>query len=110
MVEKAKSPKARARPLIPTVTHSISGGYDLVNLQEVGRVARLSLHYAFGLAFLAAACPALAVTQPDPPRDGCVAVARQEYEAAKKKDLLRTRNGEYVRTGSLIRRAYWYCR
>jgi hypothetical protein len=45
-----------------------------------------------------------------PPYEGCVAVAKQEYDAAKKQHLLRTRFTQYVRTGLPGRRQYWYCR
>ena len=47
---------------------------------------------------------------PKPPYDGCVAVTRQEYNAAKKGHLLRTRFTQYIRTGFPARRQYWYCR
>ena len=47
---------------------------------------------------------------PKPPYDGCVAVTRQEYNAAKKQHLLRTRFTQYMRTGLPGRRQYWYCR
>jgi hypothetical protein len=70
-------------------------------------VTRFVFGFAFAIVLAGASYPALAVSQP--PRAGCLAVARQEYDAAKKKGLLRTRNGEYVRTGSVFRRAYWYC-
>ena len=42
-------------------------------------------------------------------RKGCVAVAKQEYDAAKKQRLQQTRFGTYVRTGRLGRRTYLYC-
>jgi hypothetical protein len=45
-----------------------------------------------------------------PPRNGCVAVAKSEYASAKRAKLLRSRYGAYVRTGRLLRRFYWYCR
>jgi hypothetical protein len=45
-----------------------------------------------------------------PPYAGCVAVTKQEYDSAKKQHMLRTRYTEYVRTGLLGRRQYWYCR
>ena len=45
-----------------------------------------------------------------PPQAGCVAVTRQEYNAAKKQHLLRTRFTRYVRTGFPGRRHYWFCR
>jgi hypothetical protein len=45
-----------------------------------------------------------------PPRNGCVAVSKREYDSAKREKLLRNRYGAYVRTGRLLRRFYWYCR
>ena len=45
-----------------------------------------------------------------PPRKGCVAVDKREYQSAKRKNLLQTRFSTYVRTGWLGRRYYWYCR
>jgi hypothetical protein len=46
----------------------------------------------------------------DPPRSGCVAVSKGEYQGAYRKNLLHTRFGTYVRTGRLGRYSYWYCR
>lgn len=51
-----------------------------------------------------------AVNAQQPPRKGCVAVAKREYDSAKKEKLLRNRYGMYVRTSRLLRRYYWYCR
>ncbi len=44
-----------------------------------------------------------------PPRDGCVAVPKIQYDSAKKQNLLSNRFGFYVRTGRFLRRRYWYC-
>jgi hypothetical protein len=44
-----------------------------------------------------------------PPREGCRAASKIEYESAKRKFLLRTRIGIYVRTGTFWRRYYWNC-
>ena len=44
-----------------------------------------------------------------PPRDGCVAVPKIQYDSAKKQNLLENRFGIYVRTGRFLRRRYWYC-
>ena len=44
-----------------------------------------------------------------PPHAGCSPVPKQEYNSARKQRLLRTRSGEYVRTGSVLRRHFWYC-
>ena len=45
-----------------------------------------------------------------PPREGCRAVSKIEYNAAKSENLLRQKFGTYVRTGRFWRRFYWYCR
>jgi hypothetical protein len=58
---------------------------------------------------LAFAGPAVAARAPQPPRPGCTAVNKKEYDSARKRNLLRTRNGEYLRSGSILRRQYWYC-
>jgi hypothetical protein len=57
---------------------------------------------------LVAFSPSSAKAQ-QPPRNGCVVVTKSEYDSAKNKNLLRTRFGNYLRTGRLLRRAYWYC-
>jgi hypothetical protein len=44
-----------------------------------------------------------------PPREGCRATSKVEYDSAKRQYLLRGRFGMYVRTGSLWRRYYWFC-
>jgi hypothetical protein len=44
-----------------------------------------------------------------PPRERCVTVTKREYDNARKKSLLRNRFGEYLRTGRVLRRRYWYC-
>lgn len=43
------------------------------------------------------------------PRPGCVAVTKQEYNNARKSKLQQQRFGEYVRTGRVLRRFYWFC-
>ena len=62
----------------------------------------------FGLALMAFATSSANAQQP--PRNGCVAVSKGEYASAKRGKLLRGRYGNYVRTGRLLRRFYWYCR
>jgi hypothetical protein len=54
--------------------------------------------------------PAASASAMQPPYRGCVAISKGEYQGAKKKKMLRTRFGTYVRTGRLWRRYYWYCR
>ena len=55
------------------------------------------------------AVPSSSVNAEQPPRKGCAAVSKHEYDSAKKEKLLRNRYGTYVRTGQLWRRYYWYC-
>jgi hypothetical protein len=45
-----------------------------------------------------------------PPRKGCVAVSKGEFNSAKKQRRLQSRFGTYVRTGRILRRNYWFCR
>jgi hypothetical protein len=44
-----------------------------------------------------------------PPRDGCAAVSKIEYDSAKRQYFLSNSVGIYVRTGRPFRRFYWYC-
>jgi hypothetical protein len=52
---------------------------------------------------------ALSGNAEQPPREGCVAVPKIQYDSAKRQHLLTNRFGMYVRTGRLLRRRYWYC-
>jgi hypothetical protein len=62
-----------------------------------------------GLLLVAFASSSVHAQQP--PRPGCVAVSKHEYDSAKKKKLLRGSVGAYVRTGRVLRRHYyWFCR
>jgi hypothetical protein len=61
------------------------------------------------VVLITSSCPLHAATKLEPPPLGCVAVQKKEYDAAKKKGLLRTRNGEYVRTGGFGAGKFWYC-
>jgi hypothetical protein len=56
------------------------------------------------------ASPSSSANAEQPPRTGCVAVSKQEYDSAKKQKLLHSRFSTYVRTGRLGKRHYWYCR
>ncbi len=49
------------------------------------------------------------VNAQQPPRKGCVAVSKQEYDSAKRQKLLYSQFSMYVRTGRFGRRYYWYC-
>ena len=42
-------------------------------------------------------------------RQDCVTISKQEYDSARRRHMLRTRFGYYVRTGRLGRRQYLYC-
>jgi len=55
------------------------------------------------------ACHAPSASAQETTRKICVAVAKQEYDAAKKQRLLQTRFGTYVRIGRIGRRTYQYC-
>ena len=72
-----------------------------ITIIETGRAC------AVGVMLIA--CHASLVSAEEATQKGCVAVAKQEYDAAKKQRLLQTRFGTYVRTGRLGRRTYLYC-
>jgi hypothetical protein len=61
---------------------------------------------ALGLPLMAV--PAAAAHAPQPPRPGCVAASKIEYNSAIRSKT-QGRFGTYVRTRSLLRRTYWYC-
>jgi hypothetical protein len=63
---------------------------------------------AIGLMLIAVPDPSANADQP--PRQGCVAVVKQEYDSAKRQKLLQMRFSSYAATGWLGRRHYWYCR
>jgi hypothetical protein len=62
---------------------------------------------ALGLMLIAFLAPSVNAKQP--PREGCVAVSKQEYDSANRQKLLHSRFSTYARTGRLGRRYYWYC-
>jgi hypothetical protein len=62
------------------------------------------------IGLVLAAFPGSFVSPGQPPRKGCVAVVKQEYDSAKKQNLLQMRFSSYATTGHLGRRSYWYCR
>jgi hypothetical protein len=63
----------------------------------------------FAAALILIAFPGASKSAEEPPAQGCQAVTKQEYDSAKKQQLLRTRYSTYVRTGGIGRRRYWYC-
>ena len=74
----------------------------LIALVENGACAAV-----IGLALIA--FPISSAKAQQPPRTGCVAFSKSEYDSAKRQKLLRNRYGTYVRTGRPLRRFYWYC-
>jgi NAD(P)-dependent dehydrogenase (short-subunit alcohol dehydrogenase family) len=52
---------------------------------------------------------ASAIAKPIPPREGCRAVSKIEFNAAKREYLLNSRARVYIRTGPFWRRHYWHC-
>lgn len=54
-------------------------------------------------------CPVLSAHAQQAPRAGCVAVTKQEYNNARKTRLQQQRFGEYIRTGRVLKRFYWFC-
>ena len=73
------------------------------------RIARMKTAWACAVGLMLIACHASSVRAEETTRKGCVTVAKQEYDAAKKQRLLQTRFGLYVRTGRIGRRTYLYC-
>jgi hypothetical protein len=62
---------------------------------------------AIGLTLIA--FPDSSVNAAQPPQKRCVAVVKEEYDSAKRQNLLRMRFSTYVKTGRLGRHYYWYC-
>jgi hypothetical protein len=91
--------------------HACSKHLDAVRPQSrIGPVwgSLTSVHTAAIGVTLMAFC-ASSVNAEQPPREGCRAASKIEYNSAKEKHLLRNRFGLYVRTGRVWRRYYWYC-
>jgi hypothetical protein len=70
-------------------------------------VGRLAWSCMLGLILIPYHASSTYAQQGAPAR--CSIVAKQEYDAAKKQNLLRGRFGGYLRTGRIGRRQYWYC-
>jgi hypothetical protein len=62
------------------------------------------------IASMLVAIPASRANAVQPSQEGCRAVSKIEYNAAKNENLLRQKFGTYVRTGRFWRHHYWYCR
>jgi hypothetical protein len=60
-------------------------------------------------AVLMAAAVSPAAHAAAPPGPGCRPATKLEYQSARGQSLLRNMSGEYVRTGHIWRRSYWYC-
>jgi hypothetical protein len=73
----------------------------------IGLIENRTCTVVIGLVLIA--CLSSSVNAEQPPRNGCRAASKIEYDSAKKQYLLRNRFGMYVRTGRLFRRHYWYC-
>jgi len=57
---------------------------------------------------IAVGCSSASAQQP--PRQGCVAVSKEEFRRSKKRTpYVVMSSGKYVRSGRLWRRYYWYC-
>lgn len=70
-------------------------------------IGRLASGCVLGLTLILYHAPSTRAQQTPPAR--CSSVSKQEYDAAKKENLLRGRFGGYLRTGGIGRRQYWYC-
>jgi hypothetical protein len=75
---------------------------ELITLIENGA-------YIAVIGLILIALPSSSVNAQQPPRNGCIAVSKTEYDSAKRQKLLRNRLGTYVRTGRILKRYYWYC-
>jgi hypothetical protein len=71
-------------------------------------VGRLASGGMLGLTLILCHAPPTRAQQEAVPAR-CSSVPKQEYDAAKKQNLLRGRFGGYLRTGRIGRRQYWYC-
>jgi len=79
-----------------------------MNRPAVRRIFRYSFLLAALLLIGAGLAPSPARAL-QPPRGGCRFASKIEYDSAKRQYLLRTRVGEYLRTGGWWRRHYWFC-
>jgi hypothetical protein len=73
----------------------------------IAQIANGTCTAAMGLMLMAFSSSSAKAQQQ--PRNGCLVVTKSEYDSAKNKNLLHSRFGNYLRTGRLLRRAYWYC-
>jgi hypothetical protein len=55
------------------------------------------------------ACSASGAVAQQAPRPNCVPVSKQEYNNARKSRLQHQRFGDYIRTGRVLKRFYWFC-
>jgi hypothetical protein len=76
-------------------------------MMQNGFSARGGVLAAFIL--MLATLPAAGASAPPPPRPGCVAVSKLEYNSAAKSRAQQNRFGHYETTRKLLRRAYWFC-
>jgi hypothetical protein len=66
-------------------------------------------HLTTALATILVLSFASAAKAQTPPREGCRAASKIEYDSAKRHFLLRSRVGAYLKTGHFWRHYYWYC-
>ena len=79
------------------------------NLGFIHRRATCAVLLATIAAILLTFSPSASQAAPQPPNDRCRPASKLEYNSARKRYLLRSRYGMYVRTGWALRRHYWYC-
>jgi hypothetical protein len=75
---------------------------------------KLIAHFECGtcaavIGLMLIALPSSSANAQQPPREGCRAASKIEYDSAKRQYLLHGRFGSYVRTGHFWRHYYWYC-
>jgi hypothetical protein len=75
--------------------------------KHVAIIEKAAWTFAMGLLLVAGHSASGSAAQS--PRQGCVAISKQEYDSAKRRFMLRSRFGTYVRTGRIGRRQYSYC-
>jgi hypothetical protein len=99
----AESPVAnQSGKLMPAVE-----ACEMKRRKQIAVVAGLAWSCTIG--FMLIACQASSARAEQTPPKRCASIAKQEYDAARRQNMLRSRYGDYVRTGGIGRRQYWYC-
>lgn len=92
------------------VRHNLRCTACILNAEVVAmKVFPRALAGTVVLVVALAVFPGSTVVAQQPERKGCLAVAKAEYDSAKRKKRLRSKFGNYLRTGPFWRRNYWYC-